>query len=71
MKKSESTLQALASVLRASPESDALVTLGRLLDSLPIGFHVSDCGGAFHVLYANSVTLVLALVILILKLRYP
>src|ERR1700686_1933361 len=53
--KSESTLQALASVLRASPESDALVTLGRLLDSLPIGFHVSDCGGAFHVLYANSV----------------
>ena len=55
MKKSESTLQALASVLRASPESDALVILGRLLDSLPIGFHVSDCGGAFHVLYANSV----------------
>jgi DNA-binding CsgD family transcriptional regulator len=55
VKKSESTLQALASVLRASPESDALVILGRLLDSLPIGFHVSDCGGAFHVLYANSV----------------
>jgi DNA-binding CsgD family transcriptional regulator len=55
VKKSESTLQALASVLSASPESDALVILGRLLDSLPIGFHVSDCGGAFHVLYANSV----------------
>lgn len=55
MKKPESTLQALASVLRASPESDALVTLGRMLDSLPIGFHVSDCGGAFHVLYANHV----------------
>jgi DNA-binding CsgD family transcriptional regulator len=55
VKKSESTLQALASVLRASPESDALVILGRLLDSLPIGFHVSDCGGSFHVLYANSV----------------
>ena len=55
MKKSESTLQGLASVLRESPESDALVVLGRLLDSLPIGFHVSDCGDAFHVLYANHV----------------
>lgn len=30
--------------------------LGRLLDSLPIGFHVSDCGGGlFHILYANRV----------------
>jgi DNA-binding CsgD family transcriptional regulator len=53
--KPESTLQTLASVLQASPESDALVILGRLLDSLPIGFHVSDCGGAFHILYANRV----------------
>jgi DNA-binding CsgD family transcriptional regulator len=52
---SESTLYALATVLRASPESDALVVLGRLLDSLPIGFHVSDCGGAFNILYANRV----------------
>jgi DNA-binding CsgD family transcriptional regulator len=51
----KSTLHALATVLQASPESDALVILGRLLDSLPIGFHVSDCGGAFHVLYANRV----------------
>jgi PAS domain-containing protein len=51
----KSTLHALAAVLQASPESDALVILGRLLDSLPIGFHVSDCGGAFHVLYANRV----------------
>jgi DNA-binding CsgD family transcriptional regulator len=43
-------------VLRTSPESDALVVLGRLLDSLPIGFHVSDCGGGlFHILYANRV----------------
>jgi DNA-binding CsgD family transcriptional regulator len=43
-------------VLRTSPESDALVVLGRLLDSLPIGFHVSDCdGGLFHILYANRV----------------
>jgi DNA-binding CsgD family transcriptional regulator len=55
MQKSESTLQALASVLQASPESDALVILGRLLDSLPIGFHVSDCGGEFHIVYANRV----------------
>ncbi len=52
---SESTLYALATVLRASPESDALVVLGRLLDSLPLGFHVSDCGGAFNILYANRV----------------
>jgi DNA-binding CsgD family transcriptional regulator len=53
---STSPLHALASVLRTSPESDALVVLGRLLDSLPIGFHVSDCGGGlFHILYANRV----------------
>ncbi|HXN58616.1 MAG TPA: LuxR C-terminal-related transcriptional regulator [Candidatus Angelobacter sp.] len=53
---SSSPLQALASVLRTSPESDALVVLGRLLNSLPIGFHVSDCGGgSFHILYANRV----------------
>lgn len=51
---SKSPLHALASVLSTSPESDALVVLGRLLDSLPIGFHVSDCGGGlFHILYAN------------------
>jgi len=31
------------------------VILGRLLDSLPIGFHVTDCKGAFHILYANRV----------------
>jgi DNA-binding CsgD family transcriptional regulator len=54
VQKSTSTLQALASVLQASPESDALLVLGRLLDSLPIGFHVSDCAGAFHILYANA-----------------
>jgi len=53
---SGSQLNALAAVLRTSPESDALVVLGRLLDSLPIGFHVSDCvGGLFHILYANRV----------------
>ena len=55
LQKSKSTLHALADVLQASPESDALVILGRLLDSLPIGFHVSDCGGAYHILYANRV----------------
>ena len=27
--------------------------LGRLLDSLPIGFHVTDCGATFTVVYAN------------------
>jgi DNA-binding CsgD family transcriptional regulator len=51
----KSALHALASVLRASPESDALVILGRLLDSLPIGFHVTDCENGFHILYANRV----------------
>jgi DNA-binding CsgD family transcriptional regulator len=55
VQKSKSTLHALASVLQASPDSDVLVILGRLLDSLPIGFHVSDCGTEFHVLYANRV----------------
>lgn len=56
MQTSESPLPALASVLSTSPESDALIVLGRLLDSLPIGFHVSDCGGGlFHILYANRV----------------
>jgi DNA-binding CsgD family transcriptional regulator len=30
-----------------------LLILGRLLDSLPIGFHVTDCGGAFHIIYGN------------------
>lgn len=55
MQKSKSTLHALGAVLQASPESDALVILGRLLDSLPIGFHVTDCEGAYHILYANRV----------------
>ena len=53
MQESKSALHALATVLRASPESDALVILGRLLDSLPIGFHVTDCEGQFRVVYAN------------------
>ena len=55
MQGSGSALYQLASVLKASPESDALVILGRLLDSLPIGFHVTDCSDEFHVLYGNQV----------------
>ena len=42
-------------MLQASPASDALVVLGRLLDSLPIGFHITDCGQPFHLRYANHV----------------
>ena len=42
-------------MLQASPQSDALVILGRLLDSLPIGFHITDCGEPFHLRYANQV----------------
>ncbi len=53
MRKSPSTLNTLASVLQASPESDALTILGRLLDSLPIGFHLTNCGPAFKIVYAN------------------
>jgi DNA-binding CsgD family transcriptional regulator len=51
--KSGSTLNQLATVLKASPESDALLILGRLLDSLPIGFHLTNCGPAFEIVYAN------------------
>ena len=42
-------------MLQASPASDALVILGRLLDSLPIGFHITDCEQPFHLRYANQV----------------
>jgi DNA-binding CsgD family transcriptional regulator len=52
--KSRSALDELAAVLQASPESDALVILGRLLDSLPIGFHVTDCGDSFRIVYGNQ-----------------
>jgi DNA-binding CsgD family transcriptional regulator/PAS domain-containing protein len=52
---SRSALHELASVLQASPESDALIILGRLLDSLPIGFHVTDCRDSFRILYGNQV----------------
>lgn len=55
MVQSQSALTRLASVLQASPASDALVILGRLLDSLPIGFHITDCDQPFHLRYANQV----------------
>src|SRR4030081_1980538 len=55
LQKSPSALNRLATVLQASPQSDALVILGRLLDSLPIGFHITDCGEPFHLRYANQV----------------
>lgn len=49
------TLPQLAAVLRASPESDALVILGRLLDSLPIGFYVTERVPPFRITYCNRV----------------
>ena len=55
MQESGSALRQLAAVLQASPESDALVILGQLLDSLPIGFHVTDCGRTFRIVYGNRV----------------
>jgi len=50
-----SGLRQLAAVLQTSPESDALLILGQLLDSLPIGFHVNGCTEAFNIEYANDV----------------
>jgi DNA-binding CsgD family transcriptional regulator len=52
---SPSALHDLATVFQASPESDALVVLGRLLDALPIGFHVTDCDDSLHIVYGNDV----------------
>lgn len=51
--RSRNSLPELATLLRAPPESDALVILGRLLDSLPIGFHITDCAPSFHFVYCN------------------
>ncbi|MDQ6710924.1 MAG: LuxR C-terminal-related transcriptional regulator [Candidatus Dormibacteraeota bacterium] len=51
--KSKSTLHTLAAVLQAPPEPEVLVTLSQLLESLPIGFHISDTSGDFHIVYAN------------------
>jgi DNA-binding CsgD family transcriptional regulator len=48
------SLPALAGVLRAAPESDALVILGRLLDSLPIPVLLTDCSDLLRCLYWNA-----------------
>jgi DNA-binding CsgD family transcriptional regulator len=48
------SLPALAGVLRAAPESDALVILGRLLDSLPIPVLLTDCSNELRCVYGNA-----------------
>ena len=48
------SLPALAAVLRAAPESDALVILGRLLDSLPIPVLLTDCSNELRCVYGNA-----------------
>ena len=48
------SLPVLAGVLRAAPESDALVILGRLLDSMPIPVLLTDCSDELHCLYGNE-----------------
>jgi DNA-binding CsgD family transcriptional regulator len=48
------SLPVLASVLRTAPESDALVILGRLLDSLPIPVLVTDCSDGLRCVYGNA-----------------
>jgi DNA-binding CsgD family transcriptional regulator len=48
------SLPVLASVLRTAPESDALVILGRLLDSLPIPVLLTDCSNELRCVYGNA-----------------
>jgi DNA-binding CsgD family transcriptional regulator len=48
------SLPALAAVLRAAPGSDALIILGRLLDSLPIPVLVTDCSPDLRCVYGNA-----------------
>jgi DNA-binding CsgD family transcriptional regulator len=48
------SLPALARVLRAAPESDALLILGRLLDSLPIPVLLTDCSTQLRCVYGNT-----------------
>jgi DNA-binding CsgD family transcriptional regulator len=48
------SLPVLAGVLRTAPESDALVIVGRLLDSLPIPVLLTDCSSELHCLYGNA-----------------
>jgi DNA-binding CsgD family transcriptional regulator len=48
------SLPVLAGVLRTAPESDALVIVGRLLDSLPIPVLLTDCSSELRHLYGNA-----------------
>jgi len=48
------SLPALAGALRAAPESDALVILGRLLDSLPTPVVLTDCHSELRCVYGNA-----------------
>src|SRR5258708_34989642 len=48
------SLPVLAGVLRAAPESDALVILGRLMDSMPIPVLVTDCANELRCIYGNA-----------------
>ena len=48
------SLPALAGVLRGAPESDALVILGRLLDSLPVPVVLTDCQSELRCVYGNA-----------------
>jgi DNA-binding CsgD family transcriptional regulator len=48
------SLPALAGVLRAAPESDALVILGQLLDSLPVPVVLTDCRNELRCVYGNA-----------------
>jgi DNA-binding CsgD family transcriptional regulator len=48
------SLPVLAGVLRAAPESDALVIVGRLLDSLPVPVVLTDCSNELRCVYGNA-----------------
>jgi DNA-binding CsgD family transcriptional regulator len=48
------SLPVLARVLSASPQSDALVIFGRLLDSLPIPVLMTDCSDTLLCVYGNA-----------------
>jgi DNA-binding CsgD family transcriptional regulator len=48
------SLPVLAGVLRTAPESDALVILGRLLDTLPIPVLLTDCSDELRCVYGNA-----------------
>jgi hypothetical protein len=48
------SLPVLAGVLRAAPESDALVILGRLMDSMPVPVLLTDCSHELRCVYGNG-----------------